>query len=97
MSAAEWGWDFTSPEVDARVDVCISSWNRVAPDTLPALSKGAANYFSSQLIGAQARRLGFAEAIGLNTDGNFFSGKTPDKWGWLNNVDMSAPRVAASA
>lgn len=24
-----------------------------------------------------------------------FSGKTPDKWGWLDPVDMSAPRVAA--
>ena len=25
-----------------------------------------------------------------------FSGKTADKWGWLDYVDMSAPRVAAS-
>jgi branched-chain amino acid aminotransferase len=56
------------------VDVCISSWNRVAPNTLPALAKAAGNYLSSQLIGQEARRLGFAEGIGLAADGTVSEG-----------------------
>jgi len=196
VAAWEWGRYLAShEEEEAGVDVCISSWNRVAPNTLPALAKAAGNYLSSQLIAAEARRLGFAEGIGLTTDGNLsegsgenlflvkdgvlltpalahsvlggltrdtvmrlarerglevrecaiprellyladeafftgtavevtairsvdgiqigagragpiteslqnafyglFSGETPDKWGWLDYVDMSAPRVAA--
>ena len=196
VAAWEWGRYLGHESEAGGVDVCISSWQRVAPNTLPALAKAAGNYLSSQLIAAEARRLGFAEGIGLTTEGNLsegsgenlflvrdgvlltpalahsvlggltrdtvmrlarerglevrecaiprellyladeafftgtaveitainsvdrlpvgtgrtgpiteslqnafyglFSGKTPDKWGWLDYVDMSAPRVAAS-
>ena len=37
------------------VDVCVSSWQRVAPNTIPALAKAGGNYLSSQLIGAEAQ------------------------------------------
>jgi branched-chain amino acid aminotransferase len=196
VAAWEWGRYLGHESEAGGVDVCISSWQRVAPNTLPALAKAAGNYLSSQLIAAEARRLGFAEGIGLTTEGNLsegsgenlflvrdgvlltpalahsvlggltrdtvmrlarerglevrecaiprellyladeafftgtaveitaissvdrlpvgsgrtgpiteslqnafyglFSGKTPDKWGWLDYVDVSAPRVAAS-
>jgi branched-chain amino acid aminotransferase len=56
------------------VDACVSSWQRVAPNTLPALAKAGGNYLSGQLIGAEARRLGFAEGIGLSTDGTVSEG-----------------------
>ena len=56
------------------MDVCVSSWQRVAPNTLPALAKAGGNYLSSQLIGAEARRLGFAEGIGLSSDGTLSEG-----------------------
>ncbi len=56
------------------VDVCVSSWQRVAPNTIPALAKASGNYLSSQLIGAEARRLGFAEGIGLSPDGTVSEG-----------------------
>jgi branched-chain amino acid aminotransferase len=56
------------------VDVCVSSWNRVAPNTLPALAKAGGNYLSSQLIGLEARRLGFDEGIGLAFDGTVSEG-----------------------
>ena len=69
IAAWEWGSYLSSESEDAGVDVCVSSWNRVAPNTIPALAKAAGNYLSSQLIGAEARRLGFAEGIGLSTDG----------------------------
>ena len=61
-------------ERGAGVDACVSSWQRVAPNTLPALAKAGGNYLSSQLIGAEARRLGFAEGIGLSPDGTVSEG-----------------------
>jgi branched-chain amino acid aminotransferase len=197
IAAWEWGKYLGVEGEDAGVDACVSSWNRVAPNTLPALAKAGGNYLSSQLIGAEARRLGFAEGIGLSPDGTLsegsgenlflvkdgvlltpalahsvlggltrdsvirlarergievremsiprellyladeafftgtaveivpirsvdrlavgngkrgpvtetlqnaffglFSGKTPDRWGWLDYVDMSAPRAAAAS
>jgi len=54
--------------------VCVSSWQRVAPNTLPALAKAAGNYLSSQLISYEAKRLGFAEGIGLAPDGTVSEG-----------------------
>ncbi|MGQ0834490.1 MAG: branched-chain amino acid transaminase [Gammaproteobacteria bacterium] len=195
IAAWEWGRYLDAENEDAGVDACVSSWQRVAPNTIPALAKAGGNYLSSQLIGSEARRLGFAEGIGLSPDGmvsegsgenifvikdavlltpslshsvlggitrdtvmrlarergievrecsiprellyladeifftgtaveitpvrsvdritvgagkrgpitealqaaffGLFSGKTPDKWGWLDHVDMSAPRAAA--
>jgi branched-chain amino acid aminotransferase len=197
IAAWEWGKYLGTEAEDAGVDACVSSWNRVAPNTLPALAKAGGNYLSSQLIGAEARRLGFAEGIGLSPDGTLsegsgenlflvkdgvlltpalahsvlggltrdsvirlarergievremsiprellyladeafftgtaveiiairsvdrlvvgngkrgpvtetlqnaffglFSGRTPDRWGWLDHVDMSAPRAAAAS
>ena len=35
-------------------DVCISTWNRLAPNTMPALAKAGANYMNSQLIRMEA-------------------------------------------
>jgi branched-chain amino acid aminotransferase len=74
IAAWEWGKYLANDADDAGVDACIASWQRVAPNTLPALAKAAGNYLSSQLIGAEARRLGFAEGIGLSPDGNLSEG-----------------------
>jgi branched-chain amino acid aminotransferase len=54
--------------------VCISSWQRVAQNTIPAGAKAAGNYLSSQLIGMEAKRLGFDEGIGLTVDGTVSEG-----------------------
>ncbi len=67
MLAWEWGKYLTA--ADAAVDVCVSSWRRVAASTLPALAKAAGNYLSSQLIRLEARRNGYAEGIALTADG----------------------------
>ena len=54
--------------------MCVSSWQRVAPNTLPAMAKAGGNYLSSQLISQEAKRLGFAEGIGLSPDGTVSEG-----------------------
>ncbi|MHB1539907.1 MAG: branched-chain amino acid transaminase [Steroidobacteraceae bacterium] len=74
VAAWEWGKYLGHESEEQGVDVCISSWNRVAPNTLPALAKAGGNYLSSQLIGAEARRLGFQEGIGLAPDGSVSEG-----------------------
>jgi branched-chain amino acid aminotransferase len=69
IAAWEWGKYLGSDSEEQGVDVCVSSWQRVAPNTLPALAKAGGNYLSSQLISYEAKRLGFAEGIGLSPDG----------------------------
>jgi branched-chain amino acid aminotransferase len=69
IAAMEWGAYLGAEGLENGVDVCVSSWQRVAPNTIPALAKAGGNYLSSQLIGLEARRLGFAEGIGLSPDG----------------------------
>src|SRR5439155_167531 len=51
------------------VDVCVSSWNRLAPNTLPPLAKAGANYMNSQLIKMVAITNGYSEGIALDTAG----------------------------
>ncbi len=74
VAAWEWGKYLGADAEEHGVDACISSWQRVAPNTLPALAKAGGNYLSSQLIGMEARRLGFAEGIGLSSDGTLSEG-----------------------
>jgi branched-chain amino acid aminotransferase len=69
IAAWEWGTYLGAEGLEQGVDVCISSWQRVAPNTIPALAKAGGNYLSSQLISTEAKRLGFAEGIALGTDG----------------------------
>jgi branched-chain amino acid aminotransferase len=74
VAAWEWGKYLGHESEEAGVDVCISSWQRVAPNTIPALAKAGGNYLSSQLISQEAKRLGFAEGIGLAPDGTVSEG-----------------------
>ena len=55
-------------------DVCISSWNRLAPNTMPSLAKAGANYMNSQLIRMEAEINGYAEGIALDVNGYLSEG-----------------------
>jgi branched-chain amino acid aminotransferase len=75
VAIAGWEWGkYLGQAEDEGVDVCVSSWNRVAPNTIPAIAKAGGNYLSSQLIGMEAKRLGFVEGIGLAPDGTVSEG-----------------------
>jgi len=74
IAAWEWGAYLGADGLGKGVDVCISSWQRVAPNTIPALAKAGGNYLSGQLISNEARRLGFDEGIALGTDGTVSEG-----------------------
>jgi branched-chain amino acid aminotransferase len=74
IAALAWGAYLSADGLENGIDVCVSSWQRLAPNTIPTLGKAAGNYLSSQLISMEAKRLGFAEGIGLSTDGNVSEG-----------------------
>lgn len=65
----EWGKYLGEEAMSSGVDVCVSSWTRIAPNTLPALSKAGANYMNSQLIKMEAMANGYSEGIALDTTG----------------------------
>jgi branched-chain amino acid aminotransferase len=74
IAAWEWGAYLGAEGLEQGVDVCISSWQRVAANTIPAMAKAGGNYLSGQLISTEAKRLGFAEGIALSTDGTISEG-----------------------
>ncbi len=59
---------------NAGADVCISSWNRLAPNTMPSLAKAGANYMNSQLIRMEAEVNGYSEGIALDVNGYLSEG-----------------------
>jgi branched-chain amino acid aminotransferase len=69
-----WGAYLGEGALENGVDAGVSSWQRVAPNTLPAIAKIAGNYLSSQLIKMEALANGFQEAIALGTDGMLSEG-----------------------
>jgi branched-chain amino acid aminotransferase len=64
-----WGKYLGEEALSEGVDVCISTWTRIAPNTLPALAKAGANYMNSQLIKMEALANGYVEGIALDSAG----------------------------
>ena len=69
MACWDWGRYLGEEAIKSGVDVCVSSWNRSAPNTLPQMSKAAANYMNSQLIRMEAMANGYVEGIALDVNG----------------------------
>lgn len=69
-----WGTYLGEGALENGVDACVSSWNRVAPNTIPSMAKIAGNYLSGQLIKTEALRNNFAEGIALDVDGMISEG-----------------------
>lgn len=69
VAAFPWGAYLGEGGLENGVDVCVSTWNRVAPNTIPASAKAGGNYLSGFLISQEAKKRGCAEGIALGTDG----------------------------
>jgi branched-chain amino acid aminotransferase len=65
----EWGKYLGKEALEQGVDVCVSSWTRIAPNTLLALAKAGANYMNSQLVKMEALKNGYSEGIALDNQG----------------------------
>jgi branched-chain amino acid aminotransferase len=77
-------------------DVCISSWNRLAPNTLPAMAKAGANYMNSQLIRMEAETNGYVEGIALDVNGQVSEGSGENVFVVRNGV-IYTPTLGNSA
>jgi branched-chain amino acid aminotransferase len=69
LATWEWGKYLGKDALESGVDVCVSSWNRFAPNTLPAMAKAGANYMNSQLVRMEAVANGYHEGIALDVNG----------------------------
>jgi branched-chain amino acid aminotransferase len=74
IAAFPWGAYLGEEGKTHGVDVCVSSWARFAPNTVPTGAKAGGNYLNGYLIGREARVRGFVEGIGLGTDGRLSEG-----------------------
>ena len=85
-----WG-KYLGTDASEGVDVCISSWTRIAPNTLPAMAKAGANYMNSQLIKMEAVVNGYAEGIALDVNGYVSEGSGENLFVVRNGVLHTAP------
>ncbi len=69
IGAWDWGKYLGDEAIEQGVDVCVSTWNRLTPNSMPAMAKSGANYMNSQLIKMEALINGYAEGIALDDRG----------------------------
>jgi branched-chain amino acid aminotransferase len=85
-----WG-KYLGTDAEQGVDVCVSSWNRIAPNTLPAMAKAGANYMNSQLIKMEAIMNGYVEGIALDVNGYVSEGSGENIFLVRNGKLLTAP------
>jgi len=91
----EWGAYLGQDALDKGVDVRVSSWNRPAPNTFPAMAKTVANYANSGLIKMEAVLDGYSEGIALNPDGLLSEGSGQNLFLVRDNVVLTPPLSAS--
>ncbi len=69
IAALDFGRYLGAEALEQGIDACVSSWQRVAPNTVPAGAKAGGNYLSGQLVTREARRHGYGEGIALAAGG----------------------------
>ncbi|MCJ7459012.1 MAG: branched-chain amino acid transaminase [candidate division Zixibacteria bacterium] len=74
IAVMRWGKYLGIDSLENGVPVCVSSWNRMAPNTFPAMAKSGANYMNSQLIKLEAKEHGYVEGIALDVFGHVSEG-----------------------
>jgi len=90
-----WGAYLGEEALEMGVDVCVSSWSRIAPNTFPALAKATANYANAALIKMEAVLDGYSEAIALNVDG-FISEGSGQNLFLIRDETIYTPTAASS-
>src|SRR4029079_6583042 len=93
LAVAVWPWGKYLGEeaLEQGVDVCVSSWTRIAPNTLPSMAKAGANYMNSQLIKMEAKINGYAEGIALDPEGYISEGSGENVFLIKKGVVMRPP------
>lgn len=95
VAALDWGKYLGDEALEQGVDVGVSSWTRIAPNTLPAMAKAAANYMNSQLIKLEAAQHGYSEGIALDINGYVSEGSGENIF-LVRDGKLITPPLAAS-
>lgn len=95
IAAWEWGEYLGEGVLEKGISVCVSSWNRFAPNTLPSLAKAGGNYLNSQLIKMEALENGFDEGIALDSTGYVSEGSGENIFLVRNGVLYTPPTSAS--
>jgi branched-chain amino acid aminotransferase len=95
IAAIPWGKFLGDDSLEKGIDVCVSSWTRPAPNTLPGMAKAGGNYLSSQLIVMEAQHNGYVEGIALDVTGNLSEGSGENLFVVRNGIVMTPPLTAS--
>jgi branched-chain amino acid aminotransferase len=91
IGAWDWGKYLGDEAIEKGVDVCVSTWNRLTPNSMPAMAKSGANYMNSQLIKMEALLNGFAEGIALDDRGYVSEGSGENIFTVSNDMVLTPP------
>lgn len=95
IAAFPWGAYLGDEALRNGVDAGVSSWNRLASNTIPTGAKAGGNYLSSQLISMEARRHGYGEGIALDVNGYVSEGAGENLFVIRNGIVATTPKTAA--
>lgn len=91
VGAIPWGAYLGEEGLQKGVKVGVSSWNRLAPNTIPTEAKAGGNYLSSILIANEAHQNGYDEAIALDVNGYVSEGSGENIFVIKDKVLYTAP------
>ncbi len=95
VAAWEMGAYLGAGVLEQGIDAGVSTWQRFAPNTIPAGAKAGGNYLSGQLIAREARRLGYGEGIALASTGLLSEGAGENLFLVFDGVLHTTPASAA--
>ncbi len=95
IAAWEWGAYLGDDAAQNGVDVCISSWDRITPNSLPSMAKAGGNYMNSQLVKMEAVENGYAEGICLDAYGNIAEGSGENVFVVVNDELITPPSASS--
>lgn len=95
VAAFPWGAYLGADAIEKGVDVGVSSWNRLAPNTMPTAAKAGGNYLSSQLISTEAARHGYTEGIALDVNNYVSEGAGQNVFLVRKGVIFTPPSTAS--
>jgi branched-chain amino acid aminotransferase len=97
VAIAVWNWGtyLGKEALTDGIDVCVSSWTRPAPNTLPTIAKAGGNYLNAQLIKIEAIKAGFTEGIALDVRGYVSEGSGENIF-MVKNKDVYTPPFTSS-
>jgi len=91
----EWGKYLGDEAIEQGVDVCTSSWQRSAPNTIPTMAKAGGNYLNSILVKMEALLNGYSEGIALDSNGFISEGSGENLFVVRDSVLWTTPLAAA--